>query len=430
MAAESFTAHIEVEEMITSVVPANNGAGPLWCYGSPGIVRHGHLLYVSLLEPDLSLDRLCNSRWTIWQRDEAIWSKVLEGEHHDEREPCPLARLKGNKILLSVNPLIDRNSASRGGACNPHLLDLFSKCDSTTYTALMPISDKPSPQFSEHSYRGLGVDYDQNDLLLLNIDAHHGYAWSLTEGGEVFENHGFFSFPIRACYPQVGLKNGAAHILAIGDVIETNQDWKAFKKAKTGRDWDYDFRRLFYTWTPDIRTTPFSSAVEIASYEETAGYIRNFDLFVDIEGYVHLLYTTKNIWHESMREIYFQGLPIVNTLEYRVLKDGKPVQSHTLSTYIKDENMESDSSIFYTAAGFHIDKQGRIFVIYSGGGYVFIMQVSPWAGASPMKISLKKPLVNFLTTTARNGSDASEGIDLYGTILNSNEIHYARIRLI
>ena len=43
---------------------------------------------------------------------------------------------------------------------------------------------------------------------------------------------------------------------------------------------------------------------------------------------------------------------------------------------------------------------------------------------------IEKLLVNFLTTTARNGSDASEGIDLYGTILNSNEIHYARIRLI
>jgi len=32
---------VEVEEIVTRYTPANNGAGPLWCYGSAAIARQG-----------------------------------------------------------------------------------------------------------------------------------------------------------------------------------------------------------------------------------------------------------------------------------------------------------------------------------------------------------------------------------------------------
>lgn len=31
---------------------------------------------------------------------------------------------------------------------------------------------------------------------------------------------GKITFPIRACYPQVALRDGSAHVVAIGDIVE------------------------------------------------------------------------------------------------------------------------------------------------------------------------------------------------------------------
>jgi hypothetical protein len=63
--------------------------------------------------------------------------------------------------------------------------------------------------------------------------------------------------------------------MAIGDIVEPNRVWQAFKKQKTGREWDYVFRRLFYTGTPDIGRTDFAAPVEIDSVDVTGGHITN-----------------------------------------------------------------------------------------------------------------------------------------------------------
>ena len=46
-------------------------------------------------------------------------------------------------------------------------------------------------------------------------------------------------FPICACYPQVAVRDGAAHVLAIGDVVEPVAAWRDYKKEKSGSAWDY-----------------------------------------------------------------------------------------------------------------------------------------------------------------------------------------------
>lgn len=89
----------------------------------------------------------------------------------------------------------------------------------------------------------------------------------------------------RAGIPPAGaLHNRAAHVPAIGDIVEPVEAWRTLKYEKMRRDWDYVFRRLFYTWTADIRQTPFSTPVEIDTVEETCGYILNLDLYVDGSG--------------------------------------------------------------------------------------------------------------------------------------------------
>ena len=40
---------VEAEDVVTRYAPANNGAGPLWCYGSTVIARSGNDVYLSVI---------------------------------------------------------------------------------------------------------------------------------------------------------------------------------------------------------------------------------------------------------------------------------------------------------------------------------------------------------------------------------------------
>ncbi|MBM3262908.1 MAG: hypothetical protein FJY97_05715, partial [candidate division Zixibacteria bacterium] len=39
---------VEAEEHITDIIPPDNGSGPLWCYGSPTVVRRGEEFFVTI----------------------------------------------------------------------------------------------------------------------------------------------------------------------------------------------------------------------------------------------------------------------------------------------------------------------------------------------------------------------------------------------
>ena len=119
--------------------------------------------------------------------------------------------------------------------------------------------------------------------------------------------------------------------MAIGDIVEPNEAWRAFKKQKTGRAWDYVFRRLFYTGTPDITRTDFSPPVEIDTAEATAGHISNLDLRVDPDGTAHLLYLKTDLT-PTLRDAFFPGRPIVTTLEHVEIAGGKVSRRTTLAT--------------------------------------------------------------------------------------------------
>lgn len=73
-------------------------------------------------------------------------------------------------------------------------------------------------------------------------------------------------------YPNVALK-GRRAFCGVSDIVEPNKEWKTFKHELTGREWDYAFRRLFYTWSPDMTKGQFQDWVEIANRDQTAGWI-------------------------------------------------------------------------------------------------------------------------------------------------------------
>ena len=81
----------EAEEIVTRYVGANNGAGPLWCYGSTVIARRGDDVYVSIIETGENVPLLCNTRWQLWRRSAGKWQIEQSEKDFRQREPCPIA---------------------------------------------------------------------------------------------------------------------------------------------------------------------------------------------------------------------------------------------------------------------------------------------------------------------------------------------------
>src|SRR5262249_13885378 len=135
--------------------------------------------------------------------------------------------------------------------------------------------------------------------------------------------------PIRVCYPTVALRDRAVYFCGVSDIVEPNAKWRDFKNQLTGKDWDYDFRRLFFTWTPDISSGKFRDWIEIASRDKTAGLLFPADLWVAPNGDVHLLWTERAI-DERLREEFFPDAKQSHSLNYAVVRNGKVVLSRTL----------------------------------------------------------------------------------------------------
>ncbi|MBM4032806.1 MAG: hypothetical protein FJ291_13600, partial [Planctomycetes bacterium] len=317
------------EEIISTYQDPNNGSGPMWCYGSPTIVRDGERVFAAAPETGKDAKPLCNTRWQLFVREPGRgWERARAGARYDEREPCSLVRLPGGRIILSVNPAVRQTGQAPDGrtshACEPHLLEFAAADPRKPPIALKPRWDKPY-SFIEHSYRGIAADRVAREILLLNILLYEGQAWSYLDRTGAWARQGMVRFPRRGCYPQVALRNRAAYIMAISDIVEPNPTWRAFKKKVTGRDWDYDFRNLYFTWTPDIAKEPFAPPATIASREETAGHIRNLDMWIGPDGDAHVLYLDRNIWHAFMRDEFFRGTPITASLVYARLRPPSPL---------------------------------------------------------------------------------------------------------
>jgi len=422
---------VEVEEVVTRYAPANNGAGPLWCYGSPLIARRGDDVFLSVIETGEKATPLLNTRWQLWLRSVGGWRLVQHEQEYRQREPCPIAISHKGPVFLSVNPSVEPPGATQG-RCEPQVLE-FDPSDPNKPARI----DKPAwadgTYFREHSYRGLAADGTRGELLLLNINARTSEQFvSYRDEKGAWQAKGTIRFPIRACYPQVALQNRAAHVLAIGDIVEPVESWKTLKYEKLRRDWDYVFRRLFYTWTPDIRQTPFCTPVEIDTVEETCGHILNLDLYIDTSGSAHLLYLKRPFQYEFIRDKYFPGRPMGVSLEYAVVERGQ-IRSRTTLV----EVTEGGSGLEPSYARFHADPRGGLYVILAGttidgrsrtfGNFLGRIQADK---ATPkfQRIDLKHPFRTFFTNTVRGGSMPSNTIDLFGIADDDPNLRYARLR--
>lgn len=423
----------EVEEVVATCAPPNNGAGPLWCYGAPLIVRRGEDVFASVMETGEGVPPLCNTRWRLFHRGADGWRPVWAAEGFREREPCPLVLLPPGRLFLSVNPST-QPPGTEYGTCDPHLLE-FTIERLEAEPDRRPKSGVPvrppwegAAHFTDHSYRGVAADARRGELLLLNIDARSGEQhWAYRDCEGRFVRTGKIAFPIRACYPQAALRDGAAHVLAIGDIVEPREEWRAYKKEKTGAAWDYVFRRLFYATTPQIGRAPFSAPIEVESVEETGGHILNLDLWLDPSGAAHLLYLKTNTT-PLLRDRFFPGQKVVTTLEHVQVPGGK------VTTLLEGGEDKPQTPRY---ARFHATPDGALWVVVAvsrrdGDGRALlenrVQSVWPRRGEASV-LALREPFSTFFTAAERGGSAPSDRLDLFGVGGDARTLRYARVRL-
>ena len=432
---------VEVEEDVYSFTNADNGAGPTWCHGSSCIVRAGGDVFVSGIEAVPDAKPLNNVRWQLFHRAEKGWETVAKGPGRT-REPCPLACFQDGSVLLSDNPTLTPPDQFNGPA-RPEVLAFRAERSHEPYQTLLPVWDG-KPEFTEHSYRSFAADGERKELILFQNVGYTHAEWAFRDAEGNWSAHGQLKWPwgaeypepqpIRVCYPTVALKDRKVYFCGVSDIVEPYPQWREYKSELTGRDWDYDFRRLFFTWSDDVTAGRFHDWVEITSRDKTCGWMMPCDLWIGADGAVHLLWTERAI-EEQLREKFFPGEKQSQALMYAVVRDGKVEQKRPLIIVV-----EGEKGPVVGDGRFHVTADGRLLVWYylSGTGpdgeWVSenrLLEVRPdGTQGEPVKVPLKHPIKNAFTATWRAGCAPSDVLDVYGPRADGERVMaYARIHI-
>jgi hypothetical protein len=434
---------VEISEGVYTYTNANNGAGPMWCAGSTCLVRSGERLFASGLETVAGDAPLNNCRWFLLERQTNGWQRVWIDTDGRTREPCPIAGFADGRLLLSVNPTLGKGPQPNGGPAQPEVLQFNTVRPNSPPVALEPLW-QGTPLFTEHSYRSLAADTKAGELVLFQNVGYTHAEWTFLSQAGRWSAQGQLKWPwgseydkpgpIRVCYPNVALRDRAVHFIGVSDILEPCAAWRDFKRELTGRQWDYDFRRLFYTWTPDITKQPFAPWVEIASRDKTCGWISPGDLWLAPNGDAHVVWTERAI-DERLRSKFFPAAKQTNSLNYAVIRDGKVTLRRPIL-----ETTEDTPGVSGSAGRFCVTPSGRLFVAHLASGTepsgrrVFenrVVEISPdGALGTAAPIRLEKPFTTFFTTTVRAGSPPSNHLEMLGLRDGApNTLSYARVRL-
>ncbi len=433
---------VEVEDEVYRFDPPNNGSGPLWCSGSTCLVRAGDAVLASGVETLKNVQPLNNVRWTLWKRERSGWELQCADPKGRTREPSPLALLGDGRLLLSANPTLTAPD-KRNGPARPEILQFDSSHPKEPCKILRPEWDG-TPPFSEHSYRSFAADGPGCAAILFQNIGYTHAEWSLLSSDGHTTAHGRLVWPwgaeydkpqpIRVCYPTVMLRGRAVHFCGVSDIVEPYAKWRDYKFKITGRHWDYDFRRLFYTWSDDVTSGKFHDWVEIASRDKTCGWIMPCDLWLDAAGTVHLLWSERSL-DTRLRKEFFPDTKLTYSLSYARVQQGKVVSRRTLI-----QGGEGLSGETCQWGRFQVTPDGRLFVI----GYVNgrdakgkaldenrLWELRRDGSAGPaVRLPLKYPLSRYFTATVRGGSAPSTTLDLLGTTAAAATVlRYARVRL-
>jgi hypothetical protein len=408
------------------------------------MVRAGDVVYATGLDTLPGVRPLNNCRWTLFRRDSVGWKLVVADPVGRTREPSPLAVFSDQRVFLSANPTLVTDAEKAAGPARPEIFEFPAAHPEWPFRALLP-EWQGAPEFTEHSYRSLAADGPSRELILFQNVGYTHAEWAFLNSKGTWSAQGRLRWPdgrdyekpqpVRICYPNVALRNRSVYFCGVSDIIEPRTAWRAYKKELTGQEWDYDFRRLFFTWTPDVEREPFRPWTEVVSRESTCGWITPGDLWVAADGLVHVLWTERAI-DERLRERFFPSAKQRHALEYACLKDGQVVRRHTLME--RGEGLTG--AVATSSARFHATPDGRLFALVyvvgtAPGGEAIsenrLLALSPEGVVeSSVRLALQRPFTSFFTATPRAGSAPVPVIDLLGHRTGSDRtLSYARLRV-
>lgn len=433
---------VEAEEDVYTYTNADNGAGPLWCHGSTCLLRIGDDVLASGLETLSNVKPLNNCRWTLYGRGTSGWQVEQVDPTGRTREPCPLVGFPDGRLFLSANPTLT-GEGTYAGPARPEILQFSARDTKAPFERLLPVWDG-NPAFTEHSYRSFAADGPGRELILFQNIGYTHAEWAFRDGAGKWVAQGQLRWPdgseypkpqpVRVCYPDVMLKNRAVHFCGVSDIVEPYPEWRTFKKQLTGNEWDYDFRRLFYTWTPDISREKFRPWVEIASQDKTCGWISPGDLWVGTDGAAHVVWAERAL-DERLRTKFFPEARQSHALNYAIVRAGKVVFRRTLLAA-----EEGKPSVAGSCPRFQVTPDNRLFVIYYASGTGpdgkavsenRLLEIHPGGEASaPVVVPFKRPFTEYFTATVRGGSPPSRTLELLGQREGTPlTMSYARVRL-
>ncbi len=336
---------------------------------------------------------------------------------------------------------------AEGGVCLPMIYEFQHPGNSEPVKKSVPIFSEPVV-FNEHSYRNFSADRENSELILFHNRDYDRAYWSFFDRigrwshcGKLYWPWGYdYTKPqrIRLCYNNVQLKDRAVYVFGTSDIPEPNHEWRQYKKKITGKEWDFDFRRVFFSFTSDITKEPFRYWIEISGREKTAGNARNCDLFVDDKGIVHLLWMEKSC-DERLREKFFPDEPLVYSLRYARLKNQKILDRKEIFSFSEGTKFPSGITNLNLCWGkFFVSGAGRIFIfcVVSGTDDSKKIIAENWLieldecgnVKSKRPVDFKKPFTFVHTAGIRNGTKPSGILHIYGnTAGTDNEMWYGCI---
>jgi hypothetical protein len=431
---------VEIEEVLCRTEYPRNGSGMFWSRGSSQLVRCNGRVFATAYEVDKDAPLYSNTRRQFLMRDDGGWRVVQSGPDFEEREPCLLCALPRGRVMMFVNPALKPTRCF--GPCTPHLLEFSADEPGRPPRKVMPRwPETPRPVFIDHSYRALSSDGETGEVFALNQDVftikygNWPYCWSYMTPDGAWPRCGRILFPFRSAYAHTAVRAGAAHVMSISDIWEPDERLHAIKLKLNPHceTWDYVFRHLYYTWTPDVMRVPFSRPIEIECAEETAGHISDLDMWLDPEGAAHLLYKKTNIGNAALRDELWPGTPITVTAYHAVIKEGVVVRRDMLFEWT-----EGDKKPALLAARFHSPDGKRLRILCSMAardGSECISnalieldeQYRPVGRLTPLK--LNEPLRTFFLANARAGVKPSPAADIQGCGREEGVIRYVRAAL-